>query len=360
MPAYKNSKNNTWYIKYAYKADDGKFRYITKRGFKTKRDALAWESENKNKVHGVLDMNFESFCELYLSKMEPRLKPSTYHMKSAIIKKHIVPYFSIMKVNEIKTRDVMNWQNRIMSQKNESNKSYTKSFLKTIHNQLNAIFNFAIKFYGLKSNPASAVGNMGTDREVSVNFWTKDEYFVFRNYMMDEPLYFYAFECLYWLGIREGELLALTPDDIDFEKKEVNIDKTFYILKGQHYVTSPKTLKSVRKVKMPDLLCDELLDYLSMIYDYDSEGRLFPVTKSSMNRALKKGIKKTGLPEIRVHDLRHSHASLLIHLGYSAIAIADRLGHESIHVTYRYAHLFPSVQDDMANKLNVNMEDANV
>ena len=84
---------------------------------------------------------------------------------------------------------------------------------------------------------------------------------------------------------------------------------------------------------------------------------MFPITKSSVNRALKRGTKKAGLPEIRVHDLRHSHVSLLIHLGYSAVAIADRLGHESIHVTYRYAHLFPSVQDDMAKKLNESLGD---
>ena len=104
-------------------------------------------------------------------------------------------------------------------------------------------------------------------------------------------------------------MLALTPGDFDFDKGEVRINKTFYILKGKHYITSPKTIKSVRKIKMPKFLCDELQDYLQLVFlpSDDIEVRMFPVTKSSVNRALKRGTKKAGLPEIRVHDLRHPY-----------------------------------------------------
>lgn len=360
MPAYKDPKNNTWYVKYSQKELDGKFHGKTKRGFATKRDALKWETEEKRKIHGVLDMSFGSFCDLYLESQKPRLKPSTLSMKRNIIYKHIVPYFSSKRVNSITTHDVMEWQTHILETVDpKTGSTYKKSFLKTIHNQLNAILNFAVRYYGLSSNPAHVVGNMGNDREIEMNFWTKEQYLKFRECMMDEPMFYYAFECLYWLGIREGEMLALTPGDFDFDKGEVRINKTFYILKGKHYITSPKTIKSVRKIKMPKFLCDELQDYLQLVFlpSDDIEERMFPVTKSSVNRALKRGTKKAGLPEIRVHDLRHSHVSLLIHLGYSAVAIADRLGHESIHVTYRYAHLFPSVQDDMAKKLNESLGD---
>ena len=358
MPAYKDKKSGTWFVKFSIKELDGKFHGRTKRGFETKRDALAWEKEEKSKVHGVLDMSFSSFCTLYLDSVKPRLKPSTFSMKENIIKKHLIPFFENVSVNDLTPRMVMDWQTRMLSSIDyKSGKTYKKSFLKTVHNQLNAILNFAMKYYQLPSNPASVVGNMGNDREIEMSFWTREQYQKFREEMMEEPLFFYAFECLYWLGIREGELLALTPNDIDFEKKEVSITKTFYILNGKHYITTPKTHKSVRKVKMPDFLCDELKDYLDMVFfAYENEeNRLFPVTKSSITRALKRGTEKTNLPKIRVHDLRHSHVSLLIHLGYSAVAIADRMGHESIHITYRYAHLFPSVQDDMAKRLNESM-----
>lgn len=358
MPAYKDKKNNTWYVQYSTKGMDGKFHGKTKRGFATKRDALKWESEDKKKIGGALNMKFESFCNLYMENQETRLKPSTLAMKKNIICKHIVPYFSSKKVNEITSKDILQWQNAIIKIKDkQGDTKYTKSFLKTIHNQINAIFNFAMRYYGLQTNPARIAGNMGNDLEIEMKFWTKEQYLKFRECMMDEPLFYYAFECLYWLGIREGEMLALTPSDFDFDKLEVRINKTFYILNGQHYITSPKTVKSNRRIKMPKFLADELQDYLNMMYipEEDIEERLFPLTKSSLNRALKRGSKKVGLPEIRVHDLRHSHVSLLIHLGYSAVAIADRLGHKSIHVTYRYAHLFPSVQDDMAIKLNESL-----
>ena len=348
MPAYKDPKKNTWVVKYSYKDElDHKFHGVTKRGFATKREALAWEAESRKKIKGTLSMSFESFAKLYMEKQITRLKPSTYAMKESVIENHLIPYFGKMKVNEITVQNVMTWQNHLMGQK------YTKSFLKTVHNQLNAILNFAVRYYQLPSNPAQIVGNMGTDKEVKINFWTKDQYLKFKECMMEEPLYFYAFECLYWLGIREGELLALTASDFDFEKKVVSITKTFYQLKGQDYITSPKTHKSVRKVSLPDFLCDELKDYMQLVYE-PKEGcnRLFPITKSMLTRALQRGTQKAGLPKIRVHDLRHSHCSLLIEMGYSAVAIADRLGHESIHITYRYAHLFPSVQKNMAKDLN--------
>lgn len=357
MPAYKDKIKNTWYVQYSYKDHlDGKFHGKTKRGFKTKKDALNWEIEDKNKVRGNLDMNFKSFCELYLEKQEPRLKLSTYTIKKNIIENHIIPYFSTKKVNEITAQDIMNWQTEILRTVSSNNKPvYKKSFLKTIHNQINAIFNFAVKYFDLPKNPASIVGNMGTAKEVEMEFWTKEQYMSFREVMMAEPIFFYAFECLYWLGIRKGEMLALTVEDFDFKKKEVSITKTLHVLNGKVYVTTPKTRKSVRKVKIPEFLCEEMKNYFASFYELGVNERIFPISKSSLNRALQRGEEKANLPKIRIHDLRHSHVSLLIHNGYSAVAIADRLGHESIHVTYRYAHLFPSVQEEMANSLDLSL-----
>ena len=98
-----------------------------------------------------------------------------------------------------------------------------------------------------------------------------------------------------------------------------------------------------------------------MIYDPDPTERAFPVTKSFLAKELQRGAAAAGVKRIRVHDLRHSHVSLLIHMGYSAVAIAKRVGHKSIDITYRYAHLFPSVQSKMASGLNLLREaDANV
>jgi integrase len=93
-------------------------------------------------------------------------------------------------------------------------------------------------------------------------------------------------------------------------------------------------------------------DYFGMLYDLKPDERIFTITKSYLHHEMDRGAKESGVKRIRIHDLRHSHVSLLIEMGFTAVAIADRVGHESIEITYRYAHLFPSKQKEMANKLN--------
>ena len=152
---------------------------------------------------------------------------------------------------------------------------------------------------------------------------------------------------------QRGELLALTPADFDFEKETVTINKSYQRLNGQDLITTPKTEKSNRTIAMPQFLSDEIQDYLKMLYDIGENDRMFTVTKSYLYREMERGAKEAGVKRIRVHDIRHSHVSLLIDMGFSATAIADRVGHESIDITYNYAHLFPSKQTEMADKLNM-------
>lgn len=356
MPAYKDNERNTWMIKFQYKNWMGERKWVTKRGFKTKRDALQWEREFLLQKKGSLEMSFANFANLYREDRMPRLKESTAAMKDAIIDTKLVPFFGKKPIQEITTRDVMQWQNEMLRYRDpKTGNPYSKCYLKTIHNQLSAVFNHAVRYYGLKENPAMLVGNMGTDKGIEMNFWTREEYLRFAEAMMEEPMAYYCFQVLYWCGIREGELLALTQEDIDFQQHTIRINKTFQHIKGKDVISDPKTPKSKRTIQIPDFLVQELKDYINMIYDSDPKERLFPVNKNYLYRMMKKGCEKAGLQKIRVHDLRHSHVSLLIHLGYSAVAIADRVGHESMDITYRYSHMFPSVQMDMAFRLNEMM-----
>lgn len=103
---------------------------------------------------------------------------------------------------------------------------------------------------------------------------------------------------------------------------------------------------------MPAFLCDEMQEYIKSIYAVKPTDRIFMVTKYYLHHEMDRGAKAAGVKRIRIHDLRHSHISLLIDMGFSALAIADRVGHESIDITYRYAHLFPSRQTEMANRLD--------
>ncbi len=350
MAVYK--EGNTWRAVYRYTDCQGQRKQTQKRGFPTKREAQAWEREQLNKEKADLDMTFASFVERYSEDMKSRLKENTWHTKEHILRTKILPYFGTRKISEIKPKDVIAWQNEMLNSKDKNGSPYSPVYLKTLHNQLSAIFNHAVKYYGLHENPAAKVGNMGKARSREMLFWTQEEYTKFADEMMDKPRSFYAFEMLYWCGIREGELLALTPEDFDFEKGTVSINKTYNRINGRDIITDPKTPKSNRVVQMPDFLVEEMKDYMQRLYKIGPKDRLFEITKHYLHKEMDRGSAAAGVKRIRIHDLRHSHISLLIQLGYSAVAIADRVGHESIDITYRYAHLFPSTQGEMVKSLS--------
>ena len=330
----------------------GERKQKCKRGFLTKREAQEWERSFQLQTTADMDMTFEAFVELYVKDLRPRLKENTWLTKENVIQKHILPYFGKRKISEVATKDVIAWQNELLAYRDGQHKPYSPNYLRTVHSQLSAIFNHAVRFYDLRSNPAAKAGSMGTDERKEMLFWTTAEYQKFAEAVKDKPVSYYAFEMLYWCGIREGELLALTPADFDFEAGTVKISKSYQRLHGEDVITTPKTKKSNRTIKMPQFLCDEMQKYLGMLYGTKKKDRIFTVTKGYLHHEMDRGAKQAGVKRIRIHDLRHSHISLLIDMGFSAVAIADRVGHESIEITYRYAHLFPSKQTEMADKLD--------
>ncbi len=352
MGVYRDEKQRSWYVSLRYTDWRGEKSRKVKRGFKTKKEAQEWEKGFLNENKGSLEMLFGEFVELYEENLKERLRLSTWQTKVSIIECKILPYFKKKRLIDIKPSDVIAWQNKIMSFRDENGMPYSPAYLRCIHTQLSAIFNHAMRFYDLPSNPAQKAGTMGKDKDREMLFWTKEEYMKFSEAIMDKPISFYAFEILYWCGLRVGEMLALTPDDFDFTNNTVRVNKTFQRIGGKDVITDPKTPKSKRTVQMPDFLADEMRDYLKSIYHIERNQRVFPIDKNYMHREMSRGSKKAGVKRIRIHDLRHSHVSLLINMGFSALAIADRVGHESINITYRYAHLFPSTQKAIAEKLD--------
>lgn len=352
MAVYKNESNNTWYVMTRYQDWTGERKQKCKRGFKTKREAMEWENQFQLQKRASVNMTMESFCKLYEEDVKPGMKRSTWLTKESIIRSKIIPYLGQRKVSEITAKDVIDWQNAMRKLKNKSGKPIAPTYLKTIHGQLSAIFNHVMKFYDLAANPAQKAGTMGAEESKEMEFWTKEEYLKFSEAMMDKPISYYAFELLYWCGVREGELLALSPSDFNFEKRTLRINKSYQRLEGEDVISTPKTKNSNRIVKMPQFLCDEMQDFFKQYYSLQPDDRIFPVTKYYLSHEMDRGCKESGVKRIRVHDLRHSHVSLLINMGFTALAIGKRVGHSAEKITYRYAHLFPSVQTEMVDRLD--------
>ena len=357
MPVYKEEKTNTWRVIYRYTDWKGERKQTSKRGFATKREALAWEREQLNKVTADVDMTFASFIDRYTEDMKSRLKENTWSTKEHIIRTKLTPYFGKLRLSSITPQQIITWQNELMNYRDAQGQPYSPVYLRTIHNQLSAIFNHAVRYYKLRENPCQKAGTMGKKKAREMLFWTKEEYLQFAKAIQDKPMAYHAFQMLYWCGIREGELLALTPVDFDFTRETVTISKSYQRLNGKDIITEPKTEKSNRTITLPDFLTAEMQGYIGSLYGIQPDDRIFPFTGSFLHHEMERGCRLSGVKKIRVHDLRHSAISLLIDMGFSPLAIADRVGHEAIEITYNYAHLFPSKQQDMAKQLSQAMQE---
>jgi integrase len=264
----------------------------------------------------------------------------------------VLPYFGKLKMNEIKAPDIRKWQNELLQQ------GYAPTYLKTINNQVAAIFNYAVRYYDLPNNPCRKAGSMGKCNADEMNFWTQEEFSKFIDSIMNKHQSYMAFMMLYWTGMRLGELLALTVGDIDFEKRIVSITKSYQRITGKDIITEPKTPKSKRVITIPQFIAIDLQDYINSMYGVKKKDRLFPVTKYYLEHEMQRGIKDGGIKRIRLHDLRHSHASLLVEMGFSPLEIANRLGHEKIETTLNtYSHLYPNKQEKLADRLDIEYKE---
>ena len=347
MKAEKDKKTGKWLIQYRYTDWQGKRRKSTKRGFATKREAEEWLRNFLITQKADFDMKFEDFWKMYYVDMETRLREHTMRTKKYIVELKILPYFGNKRVNDITAADIRQWQNELIKM------GYSPTYLKTINNQLSAIFNYAIRYYDLKSNPCAKAGSMGKSKAEEMDFWTVEEFRKFIDSVMNKRLSYMAFMTLYWTGMRLGELLALNPKDVDLEKRTISITKSYQRLGKKDVITPPKTSKSKRVITIPEFLAADIKDYMDSLYDLQEDDRLFPITKYYLEHEMQRGIKESGVKRIRVHDLRHSHASMLIELGFSPLEIANRLGHEKVETTLNtYAHLYPNKQTKLAERLD--------
>lgn len=352
MPAYYDEKTKTYRALFYYTNWKGEKKQKCKRGFLKKKDAQEYEREFLRKENlTAADMSFNSLMELYFDDMKTRLRETTVDNKKYVFDTKLVPYFGETQIKEIHPATVRKWQNELIEQ------GYAPTYLKTIHNQLSAIMNYAVKYYGLQKNPCHIAGSMGRKKADEMKIWTTQEFDKFIS-VVKKPAMKLAYQIMFWTGLRVGEALALTSSDILYEKI-IDVNKTVSRKEGEDRYYDPKTDKSCRQVPIPDFLYKEIREYTDSLYGLSKTDKIFYFTKSALNKNLDKYASIAGVKRIRVHDLRHSHASLLIELGYNILIISERLGHDSPETTLEtYAHLYPNKQIELAKDLDKFMEES--
>lgn len=345
MSVAKMKDGKRWYVSVRYKDWTGQIKQHKKEGFTRQSDAKEYQRKFLEQKNGSPDMTVESLYQLYKEDFTHRLKATTCATKEYILDHFVVKYMGQARIDELTPAAIRAWQSRVMEE------NLSTGYLRMISSQTSALFNFGVKYYGMKENPCRIAGPMGKRASAPMRFWTVEEFTQFIAACPDK-MGRTIFELLFWTGMRVGELLALTYKDFDFELKSVSITKTFHRIKGEDLITAPKTQKSNRVVYLPQFLVDMVQDYASSIYGLEESARLFPVQHTAIQDRMERYCKKSGVKKIRVHDLRHSHASFLIEHGFSPLLIAERLGHESIETTLgTYSHLYPNKQGQLVEKI---------
>lgn len=346
MPAYKDDKTGKWETLFYYTDYKNEKRKKHRRGFNTKKEALEFEREFLTQSQFSIEMTFKSLYSLYQEDMESRIKKTTMETKEYIVKKRILPFFENMKVKEIKPIHIRKWQSDLLKT------DYSKTYLKSIYNQLTAIFNYAVRFHNLDKNPCHVAGSIGKKDADEMQILTLQEFNKMIDYVTDkENKFFYI--VLFWTGMRKGELLALTYEDVDFENKTISINKNFQIVRGEKVITDPKTPKSKRVIAVNDIVLNCIKEMWDTTYKPNKTDTIFYVSKYSLKRQLDTACKRAKVPQIRIHDLRHSHASYLLSNGINIVILSRRLGHEKVQTTLNiYCHICPSSEDRLNDVLN--------
>lgn len=356
MPVYQDKQTKHWYFRTYANNSFGERKQYQKGGFRTKKEALEAESNFKATYENMYcDLTFKELWNIYKEYIGIKLKYNSCRTIVNRIEIHALPYFGDYHLKDIKASIYVRWQ-KIMD-----DKGYSYKYKSSIHGAIRTMLNYGIKFYGLKSNIASEVGNFSKRDEIpkEYNIWSYEEFKKFIS-VVDNDMYNLLFKTLYFTGLRQGEALALTWKDLQDNYLIVNKTLTRKKENGKNVVNSPKTAKSNRKVKIDNRLLDSFKEFKEKCHkfvEFDDSWYIFgclkPLATTTVARKKDKYCALAGVKKIKIHDFRHSHVSLLLSKGVPITVIAKRLGHSDIEMTLNtYSHLLPGDEDKAINVLD--------
>lgn len=360
MSVHKDEKTGTWYFKKRVINLDGSKKNTTRRGFRTKQEARKAEMELN--PYEFKTLTFNQLCDSYLKYKSTKLKESTIYGHRGIIDKYMRDYFKNVDVKNIQNQYVLSWIELLRTQ------DIGVGRINKVIGVLDSVLKHGEAFYGINANPCRKIEKLRdlSVKKIEMTIWTPEQFKKFIS-KCENFTYFTFFNLLYYTGLRKGEARALTWGDIKNDKEhKLIVNKTMgrrcYDTKSNEYkATNPKTESGNRIVVLSDKIYDILMkykDYMIAMYQVVNDNHLIfgydkPLSETSIARYADKICELANLEKIKIHDFRHSHASLLINMGLNPLFIAERLGHENVSTTLdTYSHLFPTNQTEIAQKID--------
>ena len=377
MKGYVRKRGNTW----SYTVDigkdpiSGKRKQKTQSGFKTKKEAQAALAELNNSVDKGLYIEphkkiFKEFAMEYVNSIyKNKVKASTFERTVSLLNNQILPWFKEIKLDDIDPFVV----NRFYAEKKEEGLS--SAYVRRMHEILKMLlktayrYDFLMKDIGARIDPPQLI-------QKKMDVWSVqqvNDFLKHTKHSRYHPVFFLAA----YTGMRKGEIIALHWDDIDFEEKTISINKTLYKIKDRFLLQEPKTLNSVRTIYIDDDIVSvlkrqrvkqniEKLRAGGCVQDgglYQDSNLVFAqengsfIHPTSVNALFLQYIRQTDIPRIRFHDLRHTHATILLQMGVNPKVVSERLGHSSVKITLDvYSHVLPSMKKDLSEQFSKMMK----
>ena len=281
------------------------------------------------------------------------LRPRTQEMYASFLKVHIIPSLGRLKLKDLRPDHLQTFYAQKLEQ------GLSKRTVQLLHGTIRRALNQAVSWGLIQRNVCSLVKAPRPVKKAAT-FYTKEQLNAFLSAVREHRWYL-IYLLLVYGGFREGEVLGIHVEDCDMVNRVINVRHAVLTLKGGLVITEPKTKSSKRAVTLPKVAYEKLkkhleqLDRKAGLIFTTSSGR--PISPRNLIRHFKETLVATGLPDIRVHDLRHSHASLLLASGVNPKLVQERLGHASITLTLdTYSHVIPGLQEEVARKMDDLME----
>ena len=365
-----------WSVVFDLPTDDGSRKQKRLGGFESRRLAelayIAYKGDVKNfaKKNAVI---FNDVYNNFLRYKTMQNKASSIVDMQTCFNRFILPYFGGKDIDKITSNDILKWQMAISEpvvktiKGDEVKKFVSVKYKNKIYGYIKDLFNHAVIHFDINNNPCLKVQRFrNTEKKKEMRFWTPTQFNAFIE-KVDNDLYKVFFDLLYFSGLRPGEAIALKWND--FKDNLITVDETISrkLLtddrdKGFKWqLTSVKNTSSDRVVLLPEKVVKELeelknseKDFRDFSNDHFIFGGKYPISDTSINRQKKEACAAANLPIIRLHDFRHSHASVLISMGFDILSVGKRLGHSDIKQTLNtYGHMMPNAQSEIVKKLEM-------